>query len=235
MTYLRLKKINAIKKKISRKHVLELPFSEICLYVEHRISKLLSQAIAASKLEIKYNLCEVGPGRSRLDPWTVEIVLNSQLFQKTSFLEKTTVNDILFFSRIKESNLAVKEVIKQKAPLLAKTMDMITEQNISIELLNQFKKSPAVFHINEEYFDKNKRFLEFAFSINEKDFILRLYNIIDWIYPNSTEIWSLVHKARQNHLQPIMLAPHIHGSCFLILSRGGLKPASQGRVKTGQG
>jgi len=235
MSYLLKKKISQIKKKIIKRHILELSFSEICLYAQHRISNLLSNSVAASREEIKYNLCEVGPGRSRIDPWTLEIVLQSSTFQSTITLESIDAGNNVFYFRSRDAKQGVEEAIKLKTPILANINALLEKRGVFSNLTETIQNIAQIngyeLH-NDIYYGEG--FVDWELRSEDSNLLIRFYNTRNWIYPNGSEIWSLVLKAHEANLQPIILAPFIHGACFLIFKRVGILGRSLYRSFTAQ-
>lgn len=222
MSYLSKNKVSQIKRKILKKHVLELSFSDICLYAQHRINNLLLSAGAASHNEIKYNFCEVGPGRSRVDPWTLEILLNSSFFQRSPILQKNIGGEIPhFFFRSKDAKQGIEEAIKLKTPLIKEIDALMSQVELFTDLIEVLQNIAEAhsYKLENKFIDKDKQFIDLELHSLEQKILIRLVNNQSWIYPNSNELWSLAIKAHASNLQPIILAPFIHGSCFLIFKR----------------
>ena len=222
MSYLLKKKLNQIKKRILRTHVLELTFSELCLYIQYRINKLLNTSVAATRAELKYSLCEVGPGRSRIDPWTLDLILQSKTFLDFGSIENLKIENEIFYFYSRDAKQGIEEAINLKKPIFRDISSLLQNQDAFKALSEKFR------HIAQQ---NNYEITDTAYSTysvdwkidsEDKKLLIRLYNTQDWIYLNSEEIWSLVAKAHQDNRLPVLLAPFIHGACFLFFKRIGI-------------
>ncbi len=208
--------------------MLDLPKREICIYVLYRIEELMALGVATSYNEIRYNICEVGPGKRRLDPWSLDIVIKSKFFGRLSTLSQFNQNEILFF--VKESSssgLVGDDIIKLKTSIIGKIQEIERSNEVYIKLQELIKNTVDRSNSIIMSFTKNSKETYVECQVHHSDvkdwnLLIRFYNIERWLYPDSHEIWSLFAEAFRVKSIPVLIAPRIHGSCFQLFKSIGM-------------
>ncbi len=219
--------ISIIKRKLDSISMLNLDPEEICAYINYRIDKLLEENRELSYYDLRYHLCELGPWKRRIDPFSLEIVLHSKLFQYISAYKLKTINDIEFIIGASMSDSLIDEEIKLHA-IIIDAIKNLTKHPQVLKFVNELLVSNCEAR-NFKVIDSSINFQEKSIecmisteSIFKKNVLIRYHNNGDWIYPESSEIWSLHTKASQINCIPILLAPRIFGSCFQLFKNIGM-------------
>lgn len=99
----------------------DLPFEKACSYIVYRIGELIRNSKAVSYNEIKYNLCETGPGKRRVDPLLLNIVLDSKRFGEISLFKRLKFGGIDFYSYDDFSQESIRSIVELKARVVQRT------------------------------------------------------------------------------------------------------------------
>lgn len=221
------REIKRIKNELWTKRLLDLPPREICIYVLYRMETLMQLAIVLSYNELKYNLCEVGPGKRRIDPWTLNIVLQSKFFKKLSNLVRRDYADFTFFTNKNAPLSLLNGLLDAKAKIMSRLQDLEKSREIQekiVELISNTTQRNNCAVLNSSI-NLESPFVECEVShkkLEAKNLLIRFYNKEEWIYPDSYEIWDLFKRAFSLKCIPILLAPRIHGSCFQVFKNLGM-------------
>jgi hypothetical protein len=221
------REVKNIKSKLWAKRILDLSSREICIYVLYRIETLMQLAVALSYNELRYNLCEVGPGKRRIDPWALDIVVQSKFFEKLSNLIKRDYSNLFFFVNKDPPSSLLDNVLETKAKIITKLQSIEQSKEVQeniVELIsNTAQRNECT--VLKSFVNVEHPFAECEISykkLSSKNLLIRFYNKGDWIYPDSYEIWDLFQKAFNSRCIPILLAPRIHGCCFQVFKNLGM-------------
>lgn len=221
------REIKYIKNELWNKRMLDLPIREICIYVLYRIEELVKIGIATSYNEIRYNLCEVGPGKRRLDPWSLDIVIGSRFLKRLSNLVFHGQAGINFFANKNSPYSLINKIIKLKTNIINEVQKLqrshAVQENLQGLIIKTVQRNNCI--VSNSIKNPEDSFVECEIHHNkiaDRNLLIRFYNTEEWVYPDSNAIWSLFKKAFKIKCIPILLAPHIHGSCFQLFKNLGM-------------
>ncbi len=215
--------IREILDDLSQKSVFTLSLNDLCIYAIYRIEKLVTKEHIVHYDEIRYRLCEIGPGNRRFDSLVLAIILESDFFQRKAYTN--IIREKNWFSDQKM------DLIKNQLSLKTKVIEEIYHASISDQVLEKLKKACAIIfkecgYKQIEYLKiTNKNYLEFKInhsSNTKNNLLLRFYNTPEWIYPDSWQIWDLFETAYKKKCIPVLIAPRIHGACFQLFKTLGM-------------
>ena len=222
-----VRRIRSIRGKLWDRRLLDLPADEIGIYLLYRVEELVKLGIAISYREIRYNLCEAGPGKRRLDPWSLDILLTSNLISKLSSLVVSGKNNACFFYDKNSSRSLVRKIVGIKTAIIRKAQKLATskelQENLKKLIIDTVNRNNCI--VSDSTVDFEKGFVQCEVhhhKIKDKNLLIRFYNTDEWIYPDGYEIWSLFEKGFEVGSIPILLAPNIHGSCFQLFKDLGM-------------
>ena len=212
--------IKAIKRKLFE---LRLPLSKLTVpeyinYLNHRIINLVTTRYVLSDAELKYLLCETGPGNIRFDPEIVGLHLTSKNNTLDISVKHKVVgkNHFLLNPETSEENLA--DIIMAKSRLLKTISSRNTQKKVLELLANQIESVAQKCSVSLSELLITQNTIEFV--IEEKALVRYFTN--QWIYLHHREMWQLLEKAHELNLGAIILSPKIHGICFPVFKKIGL-------------
>lgn len=151
----------------------------------------------------------------------------SASFNRLSTLGSQDRAGIRFFFRGNSSSYLVKNITRLKARKIKRTHELAVSEKVQ-EALRELMISTAQTNscpVSNAVINRRNAFVECQVhhpKIAGRNILIRLYNTHEWIYPDSSAIWSLISKASKNGCIPVLLAPHIHGSCFQLFKSLGM-------------
>lgn len=212
---------NKVMSKVKQSSVFRLSSEELCIYLAGRLVDLIRRESVVEHDELRYRLCEVGPGNLRFDPLSVNIFIDSRKGQDLLTENGIKLKDDYFHSNI---GTLKAEILKVKSKIIESVNKQIYSQRTSM-LLKQ--KLEELFKGSNYSIVKslvNKNYLEFVIKMRKQtgSVLVRVYNTNEWLYPDSWQIWDIFQKANMEHCGPILIAPKIHGSCFPLFKALGV-------------
>lgn len=223
-----MENICKLKKKLwkNKKNILHNSAKDIILYTSYRISELLKKIPFISFLELRYNLCEVGYGRNRLDPLSLEIILNSESFKKLLPLKQIIKEkNVIFFIKSGTDLMSYDKLINVKTGVINEIEQAKKTKNLYENLRKLIvsiceENNCAISNYNDNL---ENDFIELEIANNNgQRFLLRYHNREDWLYPYSDIIWKLYERAYEKECIPLIIYPYIHVSCFPVFKNIGI-------------
>lgn len=191
------KVINEIIKKLYKGPMLALSPEELREYFSYRFRNLLRHRYILTVSELKYLLCETGPGNLRFDPEFITPFLREQIYRSdlTRALEKDS-----------EFSESINTIVSRKI----KIQEGVSKPFQSGEVYRSFEK------VFEKFLGDS-----LVYNAERKAFIGQYQNIPvcffirngEWVMPDE-HFLSDVRFSRDNKFLPIFIAKKIHGSMF---------------------
>jgi len=225
------KKQTEIIRKLDDKSVYTLSIEELCFYASYRLSKLVVGLLPMHFDEVKYRLCEVGPGRRRFDPLVLDILLSSKYFDRHIYNERLMKMGNWFVAS--KSGWKFRE---EKQEVIEKLYECACSEKLFTEIrkkINDIIVSCGYSVLNVEI-NTDQKYIQFIITIDEQKYLLRFYNSVTWFYPDSSQIWELIDLAGKEKCIPILIAPRIHGSCYQLFKAIGMYARSSYFYFTGK-
>jgi hypothetical protein len=184
-----------VKKIVRKRSVNALSRSELSSYLKYRVNNLLKNNGVLTKRELTYLLCEVGPGKMRMDPELLDIAGVAFLIKSKSLQQN---NDSKTKSKIEK--LIVKDVLSSSI-----------KDKISVLLTKCFEEVNRV-KINKKTYYKCK--------YKDTPTIILIANG-EWVMPDNN-LSEFLTYAKNHNLQPIIIAKKVHGMLFPLFKLIGV-------------
>ncbi|MDD5131286.1 MAG: hypothetical protein PHH44_01350 [bacterium] len=214
---------NNVVNKVKQSSVFRLSSEEVSLYLSIRLIDLINRECVVGYDELIYRLCEVGPGNLRFDPLSVTIFINSKIGQELLAENGIEFKNKYFHSHVGGLNA---ETLQVKSKIVKSVNQQIYSQKTATLLKQKIESicKESNYLIIESLINKNKNHLEFLLKTrnNAGNILIRIYNTVEWIYPDSWQIWDVYQKANKERCIPIIVASKIHGSCFPLFKALGV-------------
>ena len=210
-----------IIKKLADNSVFTLSPEELCIYGAYRLLNLLDEYEVAYIDEVRYRICEIGPGRRRFDPLMLDIVLASKFFRENVDNQYMYHRENWFYSGGSSSEIKVKGIKEA-------IINDVYASSSSERLFEAIKKrmygitTKNGYSVLDMEVDKNQKYVQLEIKRKGQALLLRVYNSIEWIYPDAWQIWRLAEDASEKKCVALLVAPRIHGSCFQLFKALGL-------------
>lgn len=187
-----MKKITEIKGKLKKNPIGTLSKDELQKYFKYRLENLLYKKRVLVFDELKYLMCETGPGNLRLDPQIVSELTQEDFFVTTQPLSKEDLQKPL------KKKLFAANYIQQNR-------DSEFTQSLIRKIISNYLKHTTVKSVN-------------PFIINgdfKKIPVTCLIKNGEWIYPDQN-LFSFLKEAKKENRQPIIIAKKISAILFPI-------------------
>lgn len=217
--------LDVVLRKLSseEKKIYDFYKRELYAYIDYRIKNLLWRNIPVCFNELRYNLCEVGPGNRRIDPLLLMVILNSDVFRtRYSIGQQDKSDGVYYYHTEKPVN---EEGQSKKSRIISRVIQMKKSPELYEKIQYLFTKTvEKVCTVNNVSINIAEEYIEFklTYKDEEKEVLLRYYNSSDWLYVNDKRLWDFFEKASRIKAVPVILCPYMHKSCFSLFKKAGI-------------
>ncbi len=181
------KEISIIKNKIDSSGINFLDDNELEKYVRFRITNLLNQRYVLTEREVRYLLCETGPGNLRIDPlFCANLDLKFPLLSKG--VSASTDSKIkMDIEKIVNTDGNNPYILEKFIAILKNNFDSLESVRFSetFTIKGNYNKTPVLIYISNK----------------------------DWVLPNK-QLIEFLRAAAEAQAQPIIISRKIHGILF---------------------
>lgn len=214
------KRPSSIKKRLLASSITALNKTELATYLAYRIENLTCNNPVLLTTELEYLLCDCGHGRLRFDPELVRALLATVDSTNSKFTIKPLGVETAVYSTI-FSPETLETIMTQKTDLVRLIRGSISKPYYYSALGAMLDKLSRLANMTDIAINLYQTHIRLSGQISGNRVLIGFYPN-SWLYPYSSEIWSLRKDAAKTGATPIVLAKRIHGVSFPMFKVNGI-------------